>query len=614
MAIEFNVDSQVRPYATLSAFPVTGSVKTLYIDESTSDLYYWDGSAYAIVKSQSKYEAIDAINGTGATVLKMSVCYLKTSSSSANTPELLLSNASTEATSSKTIGLLLQDLANGATGKIITSGEYDKFDTSAYNVGDRLWLSTIDGQVTTTIPSAPIHAVFIGFVTRKQSQNGRILVSIQNGYELREIHDVSLPTTPLDGQVLAYDSPTSLWKAKTISTGITIGTTAITSGTVGRVLFEGAGNVVSESANLFWDNTNGRLGIGTSSPTQALNVSGFSVLTTSKTTATPILAVTNTTSSSPNSNNFDCFAPNMPNASVLGVFYGGKNILSRNNFGFNWNHVSDGSTGNSVSWEMVNVPNIIRAWATGNVGLNTGTDAGYKLDVNGTARLNTLTIGLGGGQVSSNTALGFQALNANTTAIANTMVGYQAGLSITTSQEMTGIGFLALRSNASASTAIGSQAMSNSTSAQSVAVGANALYSGTGISNTAIGQRSLIATTSGTGNTAIGRQSGGANTTGGNNIFIGNGTDGVSATESNRTWIGNSSTTTSWLGGSLLIGTTTDVASSIATFNSTTKGFLPPRMDTTQKNAIASPATGLMVYDTTLNLISVYNGTIWISL
>jgi hypothetical protein len=66
--------------------------------------------------------------------------------------------------------------------------------------------------------------------------------------------------------------------------------------------------------------------------------------------------------------------------------------------------------------------------------------------------------------------------------------------------------------------------------------------------------------------------------------------------------------------GNVLINTTTDVASSILTLASTTKGFLPPRMTTTQKNAIASPATGLMVYDTTLNLISVYNGTTWITL
>jgi hypothetical protein len=46
---------------------------------------------------------------------------------------------------------------------------------------------------------------------------------------------------------------------------------------------------------------------------------------------------------------------------------------------------------------------------------------------------------------------------------------------------------------------------------------------------------------------------------------------------------------------------------------STTQGFLPPRMTTTQKNAIATPAAGLMVYDTTLNQMSYYNATTWIN-
>jgi len=46
---------------------------------------------------------------------------------------------------------------------------------------------------------------------------------------------------------------------------------------------------------------------------------------------------------------------------------------------------------------------------------------------------------------------------------------------------------------------------------------------------------------------------------------------------------------------------------------STTAGFLPPRMTTTQKNAIASPASGLMVYDTTLNQMSYYNGSTWVN-
>jgi hypothetical protein len=45
--------------------------------------------------------------------------------------------------------------------------------------------------------------------------------------------------------------------------------------------------------------------------------------------------------------------------------------------------------------------------------------------------------------------------------------------------------------------------------------------------------------------------------------------------------------------------------------SSTTRGFLPPRMTTTQKNAIASPAAGLVVYDSTTNKLQCYNGSTW---
>jgi hypothetical protein len=48
--------------------------------------------------------------------------------------------------------------------------------------------------------------------------------------------------------------------------------------------------------------------------------------------------------------------------------------------------------------------------------------------------------------------------------------------------------------------------------------------------------------------------------------------------------------------------------------DSTTKGFLPPRMTTTQKNAIATPAGGLMVYDTDLARPCFFNGATWITL
>jgi hypothetical protein len=45
-------------------------------------------------------------------------------------------------------------------------------------------------------------------------------------------------------------------------------------------------------------------------------------------------------------------------------------------------------------------------------------------------------------------------------------------------------------------------------------------------------------------------------------------------------------------------GTFTDVASSRLTINSTTQGFLPPRMTNAQRLAIATPAVGLIVYCT----------------
>jgi lysophospholipase L1-like esterase len=56
---------------------------------------------------------------------------------------------------------------------------------------------------------------------------------------------------------------------------------------------------------------------------------------------------------------------------------------------------------------------------------------------------------------------------------------------------------------------------------------------------------------------------------------------------------------------------TAAAASALLDVASTTKGFLPPRMTTTQKNAISSPAEGLCVYDTDLHKLYVFDGTTW---
>ena len=62
--------------------------------------------------------------------------------------------------------------------------------------------------------------------------------------------------------------------------------------------------------------------------------------------------------------------------------------------------------------------------------------------------------------------------------------------------------------------------------------------------------------------------------------------------------------------GNVGIGTTAN-ASAILDAQSTTKGVRMPNMTTTQKNAISSPAAGLMVFDTTLAKLCVYTGAAW---
>jgi hypothetical protein len=61
--------------------------------------------------------------------------------------------------------------------------------------------------------------------------------------------------------------------------------------------------------------------------------------------------------------------------------------------------------------------------------------------------------------------------------------------------------------------------------------------------------------------------------------------------------------------GTTNIGTNTSVTTALLQLSSTTQGFLPPVMTTTQKNAITTPATGLVVFDTTLGKLCVFSST-----
>jgi uncharacterized protein (TIGR02145 family) len=62
------------------------------------------------------------------------------------------------------------------------------------------------------------------------------------------------------------------------------------------------------------------------------------------------------------------------------------------------------------------------------------------------------------------------------------------------------------------------------------------------------------------------------------------------------------------------IGTTTPDASSILDVESTTQGFLPPRLSKSEKIALSNPAEGLVIYNIDLKCLEVRGDNIWISL
>ncbi len=63
--------------------------------------------------------------------------------------------------------------------------------------------------------------------------------------------------------------------------------------------------------------------------------------------------------------------------------------------------------------------------------------------------------------------------------------------------------------------------------------------------------------------------------------------------------------------GEVGIGTSSPSASALLDLSSTSKGFLPPRMTTTQRNAISGATTGLVIYNTTINQLETYTGNAW---
>jgi ribosomal protein L35AE/L33A len=192
----------------------------------TTDQYIrGDGSlaTFPTISTESTALITTVFNESGVTITKGSVVYIN--GGHGDMPTIALAQANTEATSSKTYGIVSANIADQAIGTVIQTGSLIQFNTSQFDPipyphqinGTSLWLSpSIAGGMTTTKPSAPDHMVFIGTIVRTHQNQGIIAVKIQNGYEIEELHNVAISSPKNDRQVLQYESSTSLWKNKDI--------------------------------------------------------------------------------------------------------------------------------------------------------------------------------------------------------------------------------------------------------------------------------------------------------------------------------------------------------------------------------------------------------------
>lgn len=241
---------------------------------TTSQYVRGDGSlaTFPAVASEAQRLVTEVYNDTGATLTKGTIVYLV--GGQGNLPTVAKALATSDTTSAQTYGIVQSNITNQNNGYVVVIGSLTNLDTQVYPNGTQLYLSgTVAGTWTSVKPQAPIHLVYVAVVVRSHPTQGVVEVRIQNGYELDELHDVYInPTTLANGDLLQYNSSNDLWENKSISAaGIQ---PTLPTFTNGSVIFSDGTTLAQDNANFFWDDTNKRLGLGTTSPSQKLEING----------------------------------------------------------------------------------------------------------------------------------------------------------------------------------------------------------------------------------------------------------------------------------------------------------------------------------------------------
>jgi hypothetical protein len=178
-----------------------------------------DGTLDLGLKGGLKYKVgqqlvVRARNTSGSLISKGSV--VKVVGVAGGFVGINLAQADNTTNSATAFGIVAEDIADTSNGFVVINGIIHGLNTNAFTEGDILYLSpTTAGNITNVKPVAPNHAVTVGYVAKKSATDGHILLHVQNGYELDELHNVSI-ATPANNDALVYETSTQLWKNKTI--------------------------------------------------------------------------------------------------------------------------------------------------------------------------------------------------------------------------------------------------------------------------------------------------------------------------------------------------------------------------------------------------------------
>lgn len=193
-------------------------------------------SGVAVAKNLEVYVS----NMTGASMPAGTIVYIN--DTNGNRPTIAKAQANSDANSAQTFGFTKTSIADNGFGFVIVRGELENVNTNGLGGGTQLYLSPSDaGNWTTTKPAAPEHLVYVGIVVKDHPTQGIILVAIQNGYELEELHDVSITAPVSAGQVIKRNAGNTLWiNSAIVSADVSDATSSATPNTL--VLRDGSGN------------------------------------------------------------------------------------------------------------------------------------------------------------------------------------------------------------------------------------------------------------------------------------------------------------------------------------------------------------------------------------